>query len=226
MQKTKLPATERVVSYVNPSTDYWVIPSDKGDMMLAQTLLPSMTQDQAANCSTTNGFHTPSLPEYFELFDAIYVLREKGGEVEKARNFIRKSMRTYLLNTLTRILYQSDGMDKIIQGYGTKSAREEKANVVGSDGNILDVLTKKTSLALTGKSPEQVAELMEYMNETPTYILRLNEKPQSLDERVVSVRTDSDRFRVDCFRVPQGSWPALGVKKTGEASAPKIYYEI
>ena len=179
MVKTGLPATERVVGFVEPSIGYFIIPSEQGDRVLASKLLPAMTQERLATYSK-EGFHAASMPEYLELFDALYKLRGKGGEVEKARQFIMDSMRGSL-NTLTRLLYQPEGNDRVIHGYGTKSPVEKQVDLVGQDGNILEVLTPEVSLALTGKTPEQVVELMKYINGTKAYVWRLNNKPKSIE---------------------------------------------
>jgi len=208
----KARATERVVSFNPPSEGYWIIPSEKGDILLANTLLPTMTQDQVAKYETKEGFHSMSMPEHFELFDALYQLRGKGGDVEKTRQFIQHSMRDFYPNTQTRIIYTPKGNDKIVHGYGTSSAIEKRAEIVGANGKVLDVLTKRASMALTDKTPEQVAELMHYINRTPTYVCRLNQKPASVDdERVARLGAGFDGAGLGCFRSPQDEYPALGV---------------
>ena len=210
MVKTGLPATERVVGFVEPSIGYFIIPSEQGDIELASTLLPAMTQDKLATYSQ-EGFHALSIPEHFELFDDLYTLRDKGGEVENARQFVRRSIR-HFLTTLTRLLYQPEGNDRVIHGYGTKSPVEKQVDLVGQDGNILEVLTPEVSLALTGKTPEQVAELMKYINGTKAYVWRLNNKPKSIEERVARFDAGSGKAYLSCSWSPQGSSASLGVR--------------
>ncbi|MBU2639760.1 MAG: hypothetical protein KKG75_03580 [Nanoarchaeota archaeon] len=212
MGKTKLPATERVVSYVEPSTGYWVIPSEKGDIALAQNLLPSMTQEQAARYTHEERFHPMSVPEHFELIGNLYLLRETGGEVEDARQFLRTALRNDFPLTLTRLSYQPQENDRIIHGYGTDAPIEHQVDLVGDSGNVLEVLSQEDSLALTGKTPEEVAELMQYINGTPAYVWRLGKKPQSVDERVAGFIADSSRALLSCVRYPRVSRASLGVK--------------
>jgi hypothetical protein len=210
-------ATERVVGFNPPSEGYWIIPSETGDILLANTLLPPMTQDKSATYASKGGFHSMSMPEHFELAGALYELRNKGGEAEQARQFIQASMRASSLNTQTRLIYTPRGDDRIIHGYGTGSPIEKNVELVGGDGNVLEVLTPSASLALTGKTPEQVTELLQYINETPAYVWRLNKKPASIEERVARLYADSGRANLVGYRDPQGGYPSLGVRYSREA---------
>ena len=213
MTKTKLPSTERVVSYTNPSTGYWVIPSEKQIWHLAGTLNPSMTQDELAKYSSQEGFHALSVPDHFELFQAMYDLRNNGGEIEKARRFVKGSMRNNFLNTLTRLQYASKGKDKIIHNYKTSSERKLKTGLVGADGLVKDVLSLEVSLALTGKKPEEIEEILSYINKTPAYIWRVNSKPSETDERVAWFDAGSDGAGLYCVRYPSYRDGSLGVRE-------------
>ncbi len=217
MAKTKLSSTERVVSYEKPSTGHWIIPSEEKIWHLSGSLIPSMTQDEAAKYSSQEGFHTLSVPDYFELFQAMYDLRDNGGEVEKARAFIQSSMRNHFLGTLTRLGYVAKGKDNVVHNYKTDSEKRLKTNLVGDDGLVRDVLTSEVSLALTGKKPEEIEELLRYINKTPAYIWRLNLKPSAKDERAVWFSADSGWAVLLCGRFPQDSGPWLGVRHVREA---------
>lgn len=216
MAKIKLPSTERVVSYEQP-TSYWIIPSEGKIWHLSSELIPSMTQDQAAKYSSKEGFHVLSVPDHFELFQAMYALRNNGGEIEKARAFVQSSMRNNFLGTLTRIGHLSKGKDNIIHNYKTSFEKKIKAKLVGEDGLAKYVLSSEASLALTGKKPEEVEELLRYIDNTPTFVLRLNSKPSAKDERAVAFYAGSGGALLLCYRDPRGSYSWLGVCHLCEA---------
>jgi hypothetical protein len=46
-----------------------------------------MTQEETAEYNHPEGYRAMSMPEHFTLFDALYELRNKGGDVEEARQF-------------------------------------------------------------------------------------------------------------------------------------------
>jgi hypothetical protein len=184
MEKSKPRATERVVNYQQLTEGCWIIPSEKRDICLASSLLPSMDQDKLSTYETGEGFHGASMPEYFEVFQALYDLRESGSEVEQARQFIRESFRNHNPKTLTRLVYAPKGRDRIIHNYKTNRATRKSVDLVGEEGPVLKVLTEETSQALTGKTPEQVEELFNYITGNSTQIWRMKEKPEVIYERV------------------------------------------
>ncbi len=221
MAKAKSPATERIVRYSASTKGYWVIPSEKGDILLARSLLPRMNQEDAARYSSPEGFHASSLSEYFDVFAALYELRNKGEEVENARQFIRGNMIKYQLATLTKLKYNPKGKDIIIHNYGNKSRKVIRANVLGSNGLLSEVLSLETSLALIGKSPEEAEEIMKYITESPFYICMPDSKPEFIDERVPMFYENSGWAVLDCDGHPSLRYDGLGVRYTQEAHAPK-----
>jgi hypothetical protein len=212
MAKSKQPATERIVSYVTPSSGYWVIPSKNEDFYLAQALTPAMTQEDAAKLISPEGFALVDVPTHIRLFKAMYDLRDKGGEVEKARMFLQTTMRNNFPNTSTRVAYMPKGKDVITHGYGTKSPSKIRVKFVGEDGLVNEVLSQEASLALTGKKPEEVAEVMSYLNQTPAYLWRVNSKPSQIDERVARFYSDSIRAGLYGGRDPAYRYDSLGVR--------------
>lgn len=217
MTKTKQVTTERAVSYTSPSEEFWTIPTEEGFWHLSDKLIPAMTQDNSAKYSSENGFHALSAEEVFAVMGAMYDLRNAGGSIEKARTFLRQVMRNYFPSTQTRAIYTPSGEDKVIHGYGTESPIERKANLIGPDGEVVKVLSVDASRALTGKTPEEVSELMDYVNGTPSYMWRVNSNPSSNDERVVGLNAGSDRADLYADGDPQGAGPRLGGKFSREA---------
>lgn len=218
MVKTRMPATERVVTYRSPIQGYFIIPSENGDWKLASELIAPMTQNRLARYDSNDGFRAQSMKTYFELFGDLYNLRGKRGMAENARKFIRKSMRE-VLQTLTRLEYKSRGRDIIIHDYGAEFEKRTKENLIEADGEITNVLSSETCLALTGKTREEVRRIMGYLNRTKDiYIWRLNVKPVSVEECVAGFYADSYGAYLVCNWYPLGSDPSLGVKR----DAPKI----
>jgi len=207
--KTKLPAAERAVLIVNP-IPYVRIPSEDGEYNVALKLIPLMTQEQASRYSQ-DGFSAVSMPTYFKVFSALYELRNTD-DAETARQFIENAFRKESPLTLTRILYTPKGKDKIIHDYNTDLQRVKRANLTGKNGLIKDFLPLEASLALTGKEPKEVEELMQYLNGTSVYVWRLISKQNITDERDARFFADSDLAGLDCSKCPsyKGSW--LGVR--------------
>ena len=205
--------TEKVVSYQKPSTGYWVIPTENGDLHLAQELIPAMTQDNLATFVSPEGFRALSMKDYVgKAFAGLYDLRNKGSDAESAMQFVRSTLRNKFPNTLTRIRYTPSGKDKVIHNYGTPDHKTIGVNFVGDDGDITEVLSLKACLALTGRKPEEVAEIMRYINGTDSFMWRLNSKPSSVDERVAWFGAGSDRAVLYCDRDPTYSDSSLGVR--------------
>lgn len=206
--------TERVVSFQRPSTGYWVIPTEKGDLHLAQGLLPAMNQTELAGFTSPEGFRAMSMKGYTDVLSALYDLRNTGSDAKDAMLFVRNAMRTVYPNTLTRIKYTPKGKDIIIHGYKTPEQERVRVNFVDDDGDITKVLSAEQSLALTGRKPEEVAEIIKYINETPGFVWRLNSKPHSVDERVAGFGTGSGRAGFDCYRGGSNRYASLGVRVT------------
>jgi hypothetical protein len=204
--------TERIISYQKPSLGYWVIPTEKGDLHLAQELNPAMTQEELAGFTSPEGFRARSMKDYMNVFSAVYDLRNTGNDARNAMLFVRKAIRAALPNTLTRIRYNPKGKDTIIHGYKTSEEEKIRVDFVGNDGDITKVLSAEQSLALTGRKPEEVAEIINYINESPAFAWRLHSKPQSIDERVARFDADSGRAYLDCVRGPDDSDSSLGVR--------------
>jgi len=205
-------STERIVSYQKPSLGYWVIPTEKGDLHLAQELLPPMNQSELAGFISPEGFRAMSMEGYMDVLSALYDLRNTGNDAKNAMLFVRDAMRSNFPNTLTRIRYAPKGKDTVIHGYKTPEQKKRRVTFVGEDGDITKVLSAEQSLALTGRKPEEAAEIIRYINETPAFIWRLNSKPQSIDERVAGFIAGSGGASLDCDRDVSDRVASLGVR--------------
>ncbi|MEK6820585.1 MAG: hypothetical protein AABX71_02630 [Nanoarchaeota archaeon] len=195
---------------------------------LAKQLLDSgkaKTQDRWAeyrNIAEPKGdFYTGDMPLYHAVFTALFNQKDKS-ESEEAKQFIQKSMREKWLMTLTRPAYQPKGKDKIIHNYNTNDFYPLEETIVGPDRKI----AKADSLALknilgTGNIKE-IKDIYKWLNDTDTYLYRLNSKPSKVDERVAWFGAGSGRLGLYCDRYPDFSISSLGVRVVREAHAQKI----
>lgn len=185
---------------------------------LLNELLPAMTQDESATRIFYDGYHTASADEFFLIGGKLYELRDSigktGNNVKSAHQFIQNSARQNWLNTQTRIAFQPSGQDIITHNYGTSRAVPKKVDFFGRDGLVEGVLSLEQSLALTGKKPQEVADIMRYLNETQGYAWRAynGSRPASTDERVVGLLAVSGWFYLVCNGDPRGAVASFGVR--------------
>ncbi len=188
MVKPKLPSTERVVSYIVPLAGHFIIPSEGRTWHLSTTLNPAMPQRLLAEyVSPDGGFHALSLKDHFAFFQAMYDLRSKGGDIERARQFVADSMKNRYKLTLTRARHVPQGSDLIIHNYKTSSEERLEANLVGKYGQVIDVLPLETSLALTGKTPEEIEEILKYFSDRQALLLGFGSKPYQMYDSVFTL---------------------------------------
>ena len=184
-------------------------------------LLSPMTQDQSSTYISPDGARPCSVLDLFKVWGRMYELRNLPGligeRVESARKFTINSIRDYFPNTQTRIIYSNwEGEnDEIIQDYGTPKAVSRKVNFVGESGRLEKFLSLEASMALTGKTPEETAEIIRYLTGTLVYISKTNyitayiskayniNRPQCADERVVRLAAYPGRFSLFCNGNPQ-----------------------
>ncbi len=207
------------VIYTPRTPESWAFDLGEGKLIeLSGDLIPPMTQEKSAGYVSREGFRACSLRDFFKLGGRMYELKNESGEigehVKLAQKFIIDSLRKGVLNTQTRVVCLPNGQqDKVVHDYGRDSVIQENLDLVGCDGEIEQVLSLEASLALTGKKPEKVAEIMSYLNNgTPVYIFKLKRKPESRDERVVGLGAYSGGFYLDCGRFPRFAYASFGVR--------------
>lgn len=216
MTNKKTTQAERKVEFVNAES-YWTIPVKNGAWQLSNRLIPSMLQEEAAKYTSPDGFHALSMHNHFDIFSGLYKLRNSPDEdtqrnVESARQFIQETIRNKFPLSLTRIIYSPKGKDNIIHNYNTNNQCTNKVSFVGDDGEISEVLSLKACLALTGRKPEEVSEIMHFINNTPAHIWRANSKPDSFSEYVAWFVADSCWAGLDCLGSPSDAIASLGGK--------------
>lgn len=218
-------------SIVINSTDYWTITGvnyrgKNRNYHLAKQLLPAGTQDEHAQNSlaskTSGGFYTADSQLHFALFEALHNARTQPDS-EQARQFIQQKMRTNWLTTLTRIGYNPSGKDKITYNYKMLDEYSLMGNIVGENGFMKDVSDREYLECLLGTQYlKKINRIFEYINgteeslsiwSTDGYIGRINNKPSSIDERVVGFDAVTGKVFLDCSGYPSFSVPCFGVRE-------------
>ncbi len=189
------------------------------------------TQDQHAQFSKAElaqgRFGYLSAPEVRGLARTLRVNKgnpKAKGMVNEIREFLKQAHRkNFFLITSTRAVYNPSGEDEFIHKYGLEGQYSIKENIVGSDELIAQTKDPSTYQALFGTNDDikEIDKDFGFLNETPTYIWRMNLRPQQRDERVVRLGANQVRFYVGCNGGPQLEDPALGGKVFAEGDAPR-----
>jgi len=211
---------ENDAGHITSREGFWFYDFGTHFLDLRDELLPVMTQNQSAEYLSKDGFSTATLPQFIAIGGKIKELSlsqdgEKINLAKSARKFLEESIRRYGLNTQTRVAFSSEEQELITHGYGRQNPLITRANLVVPDGLVEDVLSESSSIALThGKTPKQVAEIMSYINQTPSYFWTPHNKsrPKSTDERVVGLDAYSDGFYLFCLRGPLSAAASFGVR--------------
>lgn len=228
-QKEKVMDQEQITSQINENIvdeqDYWRVSGVRYrngiyTVDLLKELLDagnSRTQDRWAEYSEKakkqGRFYVADMPLYFALFESLFKQKSKP-ESEKAREFIQKQIKKYWLTTLTRILYQPQGEDKIIHNYGTPASYPLEENIVGPDRTIESTDKDALEAILGTDNINKIRNVFKWINKTDTYLWRLNSKPKRIDERVTRFGAVDDAAYLYCGANPGGSSPTLGVRLT------------
>lgn len=209
---------------MNSTDDFWTINNVQYrnqiyNVDLLKTLLDdgsSKTQDEwveySINAKKNNDFSCVDMPLQYAIFKALYNSPD-NGEKEQARQFIQKSMRETWLSSLSRIFYSPSGNDKIIHNYKILNEEYEISKLVVGKDRELEVSDKNVleALVLTN-DVDEVKKVLNWINETPVWIWRLNNKPKDVDERVARFVASDDRAGLSCNWGPSYLGSSLGVR--------------
>ncbi len=221
-EKPKTPNQTPIPTLFKDSGTYWEIQGvEYKNKIHTVNLLKSLldqgslkTQEDWAQYSiqakAKGEFCTGDMPLQHALFTALYYQKD-NPELEQAREFIKENMRNRWLTTLTRIVYQPTRKDKIIHNFQMPDQYELKENIVGKDRKIISDDKPSLKALLGTDNINQIKQVYNWINQTPTWIWRLNSKPGSIDERVAWFSALSDGAGLVCDRRPQGSDASLGV---------------
>ena len=221
-KEKKAPKSPKILPIANLS-DFWRIPNVEYrngiySVDLAKRLLDNentKTQGEWAQYSVEaqkrGDFYVGDMPLYHSIFSALSKANSK--DAEEAKEFIQKQMREKWPITLTRIKYNPNGEDEVIHNHGANDEYSVKGNIVGKDEFISQSADKSYLEAILGNSNiQEINQVYQWLNGTDAYIFRVNSKPKQTDERIAWFDADSDGVVLNCYRGPQGSYPALGVR--------------
>jgi len=220
---TSNPQTPAIIT---PSSKYWTLDNVqyKGQnctVELARELLDGgnyHTQDDWADISlkarTDNQLYTPDMPLFHGIAKSLYLTRTNPA-VEEIRQFIKTNARVSWLMTLTRLQYKPGEKDRVIHNYKQGNSLEYSMdeNFVGKNDEIKDLNEPQVFQAILGDSNvQQISEIYSWINDTESYLWRVNSKPNTLDEKVAGFGAGSGRAGLDCYRSPAGASSSLGVR--------------
>ncbi len=188
---------------------------------LLKTLLDNgknKIQDEWAEYSKiakqNNGFYTADFPLYNSLFTSLFGRRNEKG-TEEIREFLKENFEKHYLTTLTRIKYANKGLDEVIHNYNMPDQYIIKENIIGSDGYLKDAETNPQpalNAVLGSKDTSEIDDIYKWITGKDSCILRLNQKPEKIKERVARFYANSDWAILNCFRNPSLSNSSLGVR--------------
>ncbi len=182
------------VEHILPSAGYFKINSGKNIYKLMDKLSSSMTQDKLAEFYESEKKKGNPLPlnsiKFMELLeDAV------NSNNNELKNYLCKSLRENWINTLTRVIYNPIKEDETIHNYGTSDAYSRTGNIVGDD-NWIEKMNNKNALESLLKTTdvEKLNKISNEINQTPTYIWRLNSKLSEKSESVVRFFSNGGRL--------------------------------
>src|SRR3989344_4184184 len=198
---------------IKSTEDYWQIPGVeyRGETSmydLSKTPLPSKTQEEHANqrkiAMQNNDFYLADMPLDHAIFTAA-CKQPNSKQKEEIRRFIQEQIRSKYPMTLTRIAFSPRGKDKIIHNFGTNEQYNLEEDIVGPDREIKSEDRNALNALLGTDNIHEINEVYNWINNTPTSIWRVNQKPEQIEERVAGFSANSDRFYLSCGGYPQGS---------------------
>ena len=215
------PTTPVIVTPASTGLAYFTIPqityrSGVFDADILKTFLDNgtvKTQDDWASYSENARVRG----EFYTILKRAFDLKDDPNykfPVEEMRTTIQKLSREKWLMTLTRIGYSSQGNDTINHNFGLSDKYQSFEGVVGSDGEIPAGSSDDLyhSLLGTGDSITKIKDVFRWLNETPTYIWRVNSKPKSNLERVARFGASSAWAGLVCDGDPTDTSSSLGVR--------------
>ncbi len=210
------------ILYTPPSESFWDVPGvsyrgETGTYRIFEQMTPSMNQDKLAEYSEKEkqkgNPHAIDSVLHFAIFSQAYALRSQNPETaESLRVFLQSGLREYI-NTLTRVVYNpEEETDQVIHNYKTPDSYTLEGKLVGPDGWIKDFPDKRVlEFLLKIQDAKQINNISRWINDTNTYLWRVNSKPIQQDERVVRFNANSDRLFLDCLRDTLARYPAFWV---------------
>ncbi|MFC1682290.1 hypothetical protein ACFL0X_01595 [Nanoarchaeota archaeon] len=156
-------------------------------------------------------FSVGDFPLYHALFRALYEQKD-NPKTNEIRDFLEKSFVDYWLMTLTRLKYQP-GTDETVHDFGLASQYSISQDIAGPHEWVKDSQTPEVYQAILGDNDlQRIQDIYHWITKKDARLLRLNEKPNQIDERVARFYAGSDRAGLFFYRDPDYSNSSLGVR--------------
>jgi len=128
-------------------------------------------------------------------------------------NFLHDSFRYNFPHAFSEIVYYPSGHGRVIHNFGTQDEFYLNGkNLIGHDDWIENLENYDILRLVSGtKNIEDLNKRSQSINQTPTYLMRINSKPNENIERVVRFVADAFRFNLGCVRILNIGYPAFRV---------------
>lgn len=215
-------ASQLRIKYNAPSEGFFDVPGvvdgeKTRTYRIFERMTPAMTQDQLSDFyekeKPRGNPHPMNSILHFAISLAGYNLRnECPSETEQLRSFLRKGFRKFP-NTLTRIIYNPSGRDKVVHNYGTSDKYTLNNHIFGSPGLVLDISDKNILKPIFGtEDVDKVNSVFHWLHDANTEIWRIRLKPENVVEKVVGLDACiGGLFTLDCCGDPLNKSPAFRV---------------
>ena len=190
---------------------------------LAKNLLDNgnaKTQDDwilfSRSAKQSGEFYVGDFPLYHALFTTLFIMRDhpaKRKEVEEMRSFLKDKFEKYWLTTLTRIIYQPRPQDTIVHNKAMSDECRVNVDFIDRDEYVKDSQRPHDYKTLLGTDNLGVINsVYNWITGKDAYLIRINQRPTTVQERVAWFVADSARAVLGCGRYPSDANPALGVR--------------
>ena len=209
---------------ISSTSDFWTIQhviyrNNFCKIDLLKTLLENgnlKTQDQwveySKQAKTNNNFYVGDMPLYHSLFASLHKFWDKP-ETGKIRDFLQTQFKTKRIMTLTRIKYQTRGLDKIIHNYKMPNEYLIEDDFVGPDESIKNSNNKQNYKSLLDSDNlKEINSIYNWITEKEIYLSRLNSRPNKEEEKPVKFYAELNYTDLNCFRGPSKSGSSIGVR--------------
>ena len=133
---------------------------------------------------------------------------------QEVRKFMRESIFNTYPNTLSVVRYNPTGkLDEVVHNPGLPNKSSTKVDFISPDGCVKGSARKNDYKALLGTTnPDEVDDVFGWVTGKRAHLYKVNSKPANVDERVVWLLADSNRFFLYCGRDPQGASASFVVR--------------
>src|SRR3989344_2532669 len=185
-KQTAPPKKEETPMQITSQENFWEIKgavyrSETGIVRLGKQLLlngEARTQDEWVQYSlearAKGLLYTSDFPLLYSAIRAVE--NSDAPEKEEIRNFLKETARAKWLMTSTRLRYNPSGLDEIIHNFKMPDEYTERVALVGPD-RIIERGDAEVCKALLGTDDiQEISDVFQWLNETPTYLWRLNKR--------------------------------------------------